>query len=566
MVEERNALFAQAYQLQQENQLEQAIRLYERLIAQDPTHLDALRFSALAHAQLGNISDTLVLLTKALEQAPQDANLHNNLANAYKVQHKHNQAIHHYQKAIDIEPNYAQAHNNLASIYTLQNNYQQALKHYCAAVQSQPDFTAAHYNLGLLFLKYHELDAAKKQFNNVIALHPEHLDAHFYLGVLYLDAQHLVEAENAFQTVLSLNNEHVFSLTNLGVIALKHEQHQLAIDYFTKALAFDPSNVEARNNMAATFIHHDRYENALTHYCLLLEHDPNNSEYLYNSGVAQMALGHLTEAITLFEQVLQYNTQHFAALNNLAAIQIRLGHRQEAITLLQRAVTANPSDTASQFMLNALIGKNKKPTPCSDYIHNLFNNYALYYDQHMQGSLNYNLPFSIITALNQLGFTHFKHTLDLGCGTGLSGLVVRNASEHLTGVDIAEKMLAQAREKHIYDDLIEAELLSYLQDHATQYDLIIAADVLPYSGDLQPLFSVIKQHLTSKGLFVFSIEISQSEYWELQDSARFCHHPDYIQQLCVQEQLNVLHQEKLVARQQNTQNVYVMLYVLSSNP
>ena len=302
------------------------------------------------------------------------------------------------------------------------------------------------------------------------------------------------------------------------------------------------------------------------HYDVLLKQDPYNTEYLYNSGVAQMALGHLQEAIAHFETILKHDSQHFAALNNLAAIQIRLGHRTEAITLLQRAIAANPKDTASQFMLHALTGDEKHPEPCADYVSNLFNNYALYYDQHMQGSLKYTLPYNIMQALHELGYTHFNRTMDLGCGTGLIGVVLRESSQHLTGLDIAAKMLAQARDKAVYDTLIEAELVHYLQENEQQYDLIVAADVLPYSGDLEPLFNVITKRLTQQGLFIFSSEISKDQPWALQDSARFCHHPDYIQQLCEQQGLKLVYQNKLVARQQDQQDLYVMLYIVAFEP
>ena len=555
------SLFTQAYRAQQNGQLQDAIELYNQVLIRAPEHVDALRFLSLIYAQRADMPNTITCLTRALNVCPTDATLHNNLANAYKKSNNMEQALWHYQQAITLDPNYAQAYNNLGGIYALQNNYQLALKHYRSAVHAQPDFLAAHYNLGLLLLKNRALSAAKKQFMNVLALQPNHIDAHFYLGLLHLDAQKLEDAENDFQQVVSLKEDHVFALTNLGVIALKRDAGQQAIDYFTKALAFDLNNIEARNNIAATFIHHDRFENALMHYDVLLKQDPLNIEYLYNSAVAQMALGHLPEAIAHFESILAQNNTHFAALNNLAAIQIRLGHRTEAITLLQRAMKTNPKDKACQFMLHALTGNEKHPEACPDYVSNLFNNYALYYDQHMQGTLKYNLPHAMMRILHQLGQFKFKSTLDLGCGTGLSGEVLRDSSEHLTGIDISSKMLDQARNKDVYDTLIEIELLTFLQQNKQQYDLIVALDVLPYSGDLQPVFNAIKHGLAVKGLFVFSTEISTDPRWILQASARFSHHPGYIEELCDQHDMDLLYQDKIVARQQEGLDLYVMLYV-----
>ncbi len=557
-------LFAKAHQLQRSGQLPQAISCYEQLLNCSPNHVKALHFLGLAHAQMDDMKSAITYLCRALKQQPTDARLHNNLANAYKHSHAYDQAIYHYQQAIQLDPHYAQAHNNLAAVYALQGEFKPALHHYRLAINTEPDFAVAHYNLGLLLLKNNQLEAAQKQFNNVLAIVPHHVDAQFYIGVLQLEANALEKAERAFHNVLLIDSEHVQALTNLGVIALKHEKGQLAIDYFTKALALDNHNVDARNNLAATFIHNDRFENALMHYDVLLQHDPHNIEYLYNTGVAQMALGHLQEAIMHFKTILTLQDQHFATLNNLAAIHLRLGKRVEAIAFLNRAIVANPKDEASQFMLNALTGREKNPHSCSTYVMNLYNHYALYYENHLQGPLGYSLPHRIGRILHQLDCNKVKNTIDLGCGTGLCGVVLREVSEHLTGVDMAAKMLAEANHKGIYDELIEAELIAFLQNNTQRYELAVAADVLPYLGELDTLFAAIHQRLAKEGLFIFTHEISTSEAWKLQDSARFSHHPDYIKTLCKQHDFQIVYQEKVVARQQQEKPLYVMLYAIQA--
>jgi predicted TPR repeat methyltransferase len=556
-------LFDAAQRLQQQGQLEQAITAYEAILAKDPHHLETLRFLGIAYAQLENMPQAILYLNRALESAPQDAGLHNNLANAYKKSHQFDKAIEHYLKALTIFPNYAEAHNNLAGVYALQNKFQQALTHYREAVHAKPAFVTAHYNLGLLLLRNNQLEAAKKQFHNVLALEPKHLDAQFYLGILYLEANQLEEASKAFNKVLALDEEHVNALANLGVIALKHNKGQLAVDYFTKALALDNTHIDARSNLAAAFIHHDRFENALMHYDVLLKEEPHNLEYLYNAGVAQMALGHLTEATKHFETMLHIQDDHFAALSNLAAIKIRLGQRREAILLLEHALAANPKDEVSQFMLNALTGREKKPEACPTYVGGLFNNYALYYDEHLQKTLNYALPHHIGRLLHTLHPKKVKHTVDLGCGTGLSGIVLRESSEHLVGVDLSAKMLVEAEKKGIYDELAEAELVAFLNEHKKSYDLMVAADVLPYLGALETLFNTVAHHLKKKGLFIFSHEINEKEPWKLQESARFSHHPDYIKSLCEKEGLHILSQEKVIARRQLQEPLYVMLYAVT---
>lgn len=562
MNENLDTLFAKARQFQYESQLPQAIQCYQQILEENPEHLSALNYIALAYAQLGDMEEAIRYLKRALKQDPDQASLHNNIANAYRNINDLRTAIQHYQQAIQLAPDYAQAHNNLAAIYDLQGNFHQALRHYKQAVHAEPDFTAAHFNLGLLLLKKHELRAAKTQFRNVLTLNPEHLDARFLSGVLYLEDEQLSEAEKAFKQVLDMNQEHVEAITNLGVIALKRNKAQEAIHYFTQALALNNEHIEARNNLASTFMHHDRFENALMHYDELLKKEPDNIEYHYNSGVAQMALGHLNEAIEHFEHILSLNDAHFAALNNLAAIYIRLDDKEKARSLLKRAVQANPKDAASRHMLQALLGEAVNASYSPEYANHLFNNYALYYDQHMQSRLNYAVPQQIGKVLHQLNVLSVNNVLDLGCGTGLSGVVLREISQLLTGVDISAKMLAQAKEKQIYDQLIEAELIQFLKKDKQYYDLIVAADVLPYFGELQTLFTLIHQRLEQEGLFIFTTEISADKPWQLQTSARFSHQAEYIESLCNSLNFSVESRQVITARLQEKADLKVYLYVI----
>lgn len=562
MSTEISVLLTDAQQLHQRGKLAQAMDRYEQIIALAPRNANALQGLGICAAQRHQMEKAIDYFNRAIEQNPDNHSLHNNIANAYKALGNLDKAIQHYQHALRINPHYAAAHNNIATVFALQNNFREALNHYRLAVHTEPDFVAAHYNLGLLLLKQGESDAAAVQFKNVQTLNPNQIEAHFYSGVLHLRANRFEKAEQDFQQVLAINPEHVDTLVNIGVIAIKRSQEQLAVDYFTKALSLDEDNMDARNNLAALFIHHDRYENALIHYDFLLKKDPGNIEYLYNAGVAQMALGHLQEARIHFEMILNHQENHFATLNNLAAIHSRLGQREEAIQLLKRATTVDSNDSSCQFMLNALTGEKNQPPACPDYIHNLFDQYALYYDQHMQGALQYTIPHHIGRLLHQFhGVGKVERALDLGCGTGLMGVVMREISTHLTGVDLSAKMLAIARGKTIYDTLIESELIHFLQQDTHTYELAIAADVMPYFGELNTLFGLICKRLADQGLFILTTEISTDEPWQLQSSARFSHHERYIQSLCVQHNLELIHQEKAIARMQNQLPLSVMVYV-----
>ncbi|MFC7539927.1 class I SAM-dependent DNA methyltransferase [Siccirubricoccus deserti] len=68
--------------------------------------------------------------------------------------------------------------------------------------------------------------------------------------------------------------------------------------------------------------------------------------------------------------------------------------------------------------------------------------------------------------------------LDLGCGTGLSGVALAPFAARLEGLDLSPRMLAEAGRRGLYQALHQADLLSFLPAHPAAYGLVAAVDVL----------------------------------------------------------------------------------------
>lgn len=102
---------------------------------------------------------------------------------------------------------------------------------------------------------------------------------------------------------------------------------------------------------------------------------------------------------------------------------------------------------------------------------------------------------------------------DLGCGTGLMGPLLRPDCGRLVGVDLSAGMCDKARARGCYDSVHVCELVEWLQALATGggdasscgggggrgFDLLVAADVLVYIGDLQPLLAAAGDACSASG-------------------------------------------------------------------
>ena len=86
--------------------------------------------------------------------------------------------------------------------------------------------------------------------------------------------------------------------------------------------------------------------------------------------------------------------------------------------------------------------------------------------------------------------------LDLGCGTGQAGAWVKDYAKTMVGVDLSKAMLEEARKKGLYQELYELSILEYVDTVAsirgTTFDVVVAAEVFSYIGDLEETFHRVR--------------------------------------------------------------------------
>lgn len=192
----------------------------------------------------------------------------------------------------------------------------------------------------------------------------------------------------------------------------------------------------------------------------------------------------------------------------------------------------------------------------ASYARHLFNDYAPKFDAAL-ASLGYQAPQLLAAELaTYLGGKTNLQIIDLGCGTGLMAPYLRPHAKNLVGVDIAEKMLEQARQRGGYDELMAADMLHV---PLAGYDLVVAADALVYVGDLAPLFAKLPQGAR----FAASVEVNGlTEGYALQESKRYAHSEAYIKALCNGHNLQLLNWQLVVLRHDRGQPITGAIFVL----
>lgn len=203
----------------------------------------------------------------------------------------------------------------------------------------------------------------------------------------------------------------------------------------------------------------------------------------------------------------------------------RLGDKEGAVAAFEKARDADPRDAHGAAVRLARLGALPPVAMPIGYIQSLFDGYAPKFETSLTGHLNYRGPQLLHDALKRAGApARFADALDLGCGTGLAGDLFRPSCGRLTGVDLSGGMLAVARGKKVYDELVEAEAMTFLRGTAAvSLDLILAADVFIYFHELMQIGAPVARALRPGGILAFSVETHDGDGVILRDTLRYAH-------------------------------------------
>jgi predicted TPR repeat methyltransferase len=201
----------------------------------------------------------------------------------------------------------------------------------------------------------------------------------------------------------------------------------------------------------------------------------------------------------------------------------------------------------------------------ASYVRLLFDQYADRFDDHLLNRLNYRTPRHLATALRKVRGRRAGgglDVLDIGCGTGLAGARFRDNARFLAGVDLSPRMIAKARDKKLYDQLRVGGAEPLLNQSPNAWDLVVAADMLIYVGNLTLLLAAVARALRPGGHFVASIECGDELDFELQMSKRFAHRPAYVAAAAHAAGLSVVLSRKHVPRRERQKRVAGMILVM----
>jgi predicted TPR repeat methyltransferase len=400
---------------------------------------------------------------------------------------------------------------------------------------ANPDEPNALNLLGMVHHQQGRQDQAAALIERAIQIAPTVAGFHNNLGNVHLAGRRHAEAETSYRRALQLKPGYVEPLNNLGVALMGQGKIDDAIPLLTRAIEMKRDYPSARNNLGNALRGKRLYREAIACYRDAITLAPDHPEAWGNTAIAHLELGDHADAESAARKAIAIRSDDLGAHYTLAlALEVQ-GRRDEAADHVRAALALRPQSAGLRFFLSSLAPDDDDARFAAappEFVRQLFDNYADTFDRHLVQGLNYRAPQLLFDAVTNAGVTVAPDIADLGCGTGLTGVLFKPMARTLVGVDLSSRMINQARERKIYDELHVGELTTFLSVRANNFDLAVAADVLNYFGDLRPVLAGAAQAIRVGGTMAFTLEKHEGDRdYVLERTRRFAHSIRYVRSL-----------------------------------
>jgi predicted TPR repeat methyltransferase len=372
---------------------------------------------------------------------------------------------------------------------------------YRRVLEIVPDFPEAVHFSGVLAHQQGRSEQAIALIERSLELAPDRANWYSNLGIVLKDRLKLEEASAAFHRAIALDPEHANAYSNLGVVLRAQGDVVVAEAAYRSAIRLNPEHLDAYTNL----------------------------------GILLAAQKRIPEAVVCYCKVITLKPSHPDARRLLALAHVTVGEVDKARDIFAEWLKDEPDNPIARHMLAACSGQDVPVRASDSFVETLFDGFAASFDSKL-ARLSYRAPELVARMLTELPVEPTKSldVLDAGCGTGLCGPLIAPYARRMAGVDLSARMLAQAEERHVYDELVKGELTAYLHASAAgAFDVIVSADTLVYFGSLDEVVGAAAHALRPGGRLIFTVEecVDPSVELRISPHGRYTHTRAYVERV-----------------------------------
>jgi len=372
---------------------DEALKLYQDAIAQNPTIWDAQYYLGRIHLENGRYAQAVEPLDNARKLKPDDTDTISSLGVALSKSGKSAEAITYLTRITALKRYIKEDFYYLGEAYANDQQWMKAAEvfkegadlrgidpngyFYWAtmlfnagkldeafagyAKARDVDYSVSHSEtfryLAEIYRLRGMLDKALGHYQSLLQRQPNDVEALFQAGYISFKLNQIDPAKEYFRKLITVDPKHAGGAADLAGLEAQHNERHVGRNEKTPGITLrevvqaNPNSVEAHVNLGAQLITEGVYAEALTILERAVSLRPNSAAAQYDLGLAQLKEKKYEEAITSNRKALELQPEWADAYNNLGLAYAGLNRWKEAVTAYSEAVRLVPDYSGALYNL-----------------------------------------------------------------------------------------------------------------------------------------------------------------------------------------------------------------------
>ncbi len=226
-----------------ENKFDKALEYFFQVLSRQPNNSFAVSNIANSYIMMKELDEAEKFLLSIIDALPPDSQINLILGNINNAQRKYDTALAYYKKCMELNPASASAYNAIGGIYVVQNNLDKAEEFLREAEKRNSKLMNLHYYLAQLFEEREDFTQAEIEYKKELENIPHNFKASFNLSRIYRLRGDVANEETYLEKTLSSNSNFSLGYFYLARIYLnRSEKYQEAISLVEKGIDKKPED------------------------------------------------------------------------------------------------------------------------------------------------------------------------------------------------------------------------------------------------------------------------------------------------------------------------------------
>jgi Flp pilus assembly protein TadD len=327
---EPELLYSLAFLKAQRGEQQEALNLFDQLLAIRPDHALALYQKGLLLSSHGGDPDSLYRL--ALASDPDLTVARAALGSLLLERGEYAEALNHFERLVELRPGSAQGHNGAAMALEGLGRLEEAEREHRIAVRLDPGNAVLRLNLAKLLRRRGNLSEARTELNRLRTVHLADVNTQLELAQLMEGVGETQAALELYRRLVTGAPEDFSLLIRVGIAHDRHGWKEEGRTFFRRAARVNPDSPEPYHNLGVSYLSEGRLDEAREAFLRAAEVAPRNPSPWYHLAVVEASTHRLEEARTYLAKALSLGGPKYEEMARRDEILRRLTPRDRAQT------------------------------------------------------------------------------------------------------------------------------------------------------------------------------------------------------------------------------------------